>query len=372
MLVPKRTTVPPALCDLVGLWHANGSPSQPGIDFRRQAWIVDFPEHRDMLRALPDLLDRESLQRTCSEAVVDAPSAERAFIAVMAWGYGWVGYGRFRTRSILTETPGASQRLADVARTLSGDGPLAAYRRLASTGDCRLRGFGPAFGTKYLYFCQPRRSDVTALIHDRLVSDWLLREANLTLSPGVWSVTTYARYLDLMHDWASSLECRPDELEYCMFRAVATERGNQWGATSHASGHRTGVSTRLRRGRERGVGQAVGGPDQTGDDGGRAMQGQFSTDVYLGLVKAAIEGLTVAYSDLAGRGQIGGYLYRIADYEKAHRRPPLTALAVHKQTGRPGEGFAIAAAQVGYARPGESKSDVWERAVAEVFAYWKP
>ncbi len=103
------------------------------------------------------------------------------------------------------------------------------------------------------------------------------------------------------------------------------------------------------------------------------MQAQFRTDVYLRLVDAAINGHTIAYSDLpGGRGYIGGYLDRIADYEKAHHRPPLTALAVRKQTGRPGEGFTIAMEEVGYARSGESESDLWDRAVAEVFAYWKP
>jgi hypothetical protein len=103
------------------------------------------------------------------------------------------------------------------------------------------------------------------------------------------------------------------------------------------------------------------------------MHGPFRTDVYLRLVDAAIKGHTVAYSDLpGGRGHIGSYLYRIADYEKAHGRPPLTVLVVRKETRRPGEGFAIAAAQVGYTRPGESESDVWSRAVAEVFAYWRP
>ena len=38
-----------------------------------------------------------------------------------------------------------------------------------------------------------------------------------------------------------------------------------------------------------------------------------------------------------------------------------------------GDGFVIAMAQVGYERrPGESDEAFWERAVADVFAYWKP
>ena len=96
--------------------------------------------------------------------------------------------------------------------------------------------------------------------------------------------------------------------------------------------------------------------------------------VYNRLVEAAKNGRTIAYSDLpAGRGQIGDHLYRIADYEKAHGRPPLTAVVVHKQDGHPAEGFAIAMEQVGYARrPGESEDDLWKRALRDVFAYWKP
>ena len=102
------------------------------------------------------------------------------------------------------------------------------------------------------------------------------------------------------------------------------------------------------------------------------MQTEFNTEAYVRLVAAAIEGRMIAYSDVAPRRVVGTYLYRIADYEKAHRRPPLTALVVHKHDGRPGEGFAIAMKQVGYSRPGESVDELWRRALADVFAYWRP
>ena len=151
-----------------------------------------------------------------------------AFVAVMAWGYGSVGYGPYRTTRVLSDTPDAGKRLLAVTRTLADEGALAAYRRLASPRDCRLLGLGPAFGTKYLYFCQPPDQEVTALIHDALVSTWLLREAGLTLSSAVWSVSTYRHYLELMHKWAAELACRPDELEYGIFAAMAADRGSQW------------------------------------------------------------------------------------------------------------------------------------------------
>jgi hypothetical protein len=83
--------------------------------------------------------------------------------------------------------------------------------------------------------------------------------------------------------------------------------------------------------------------------------GRFRPDVYAQLVAAAKAGRLVLYGDLpGGRGHIGSYLYRIAEMERSAGRPPLTAIVVRKQDGPPGAGFAIAAAQVGYTRPGES------------------
>jgi hypothetical protein len=105
---------------------------------------------------------------------------------------------------------------------------------------------------------------------------------------------------------------------------------------------------------------------------GEFHAGPFRSDVYAKLIAAAKSGHTVTYGELpGGRGHIGSYLYRIADYERTNGRPPLTAIVVRKQTGRPGPGFAIAAREVDYTRPGESDDAVWERAVAEVFAYWR-
>ena len=104
----------------------------------------------------------------------------------------------------------------------------------------------------------------------------------------------------------------------------------------------------------------------------RIMDKDFNVAAYVLVVAAAIEGRTITYSEVAARGQVARYLYRIANYEKAHGRPPLTAIVVHKQDGRPGQGFRIAMEQVGYAKTGESDEDLWARACAEVFAYWRP
>jgi len=107
---------------------------------------------------------------------------------------------------------------------------------------------------------------------------------------------------------------------------------------------------------------------------GESQMSEFPVETYLKVVGAAIEDHTIPYSALPGSRRVWGRdLFRIADYEQAHNRPPLTALVVHKQGGRPGEGAAIVIGQAGYKpKRGESADDLWRRAVADVYAYWKP
>jgi hypothetical protein len=55
-----------------------------------------------------------------------------------------------------------------------------------------LVGLGPAFGTKFLYFCSPPGGQ-PALILDRLMSRWLRDNAGLAVNEIRWSVSTYRR-----------------------------------------------------------------------------------------------------------------------------------------------------------------------------------
>jgi hypothetical protein len=105
---------------------------------------------------------------------------------------------------------------------------------------------------------------------------------------------------------------------------------------------------------------------------GKAVHTDFPTDVYVLLVEAAIEGHTIFYSALPNGRRVGDRLRRIAEYERAHKRPPLTAIVVLKQTGRPGQGFGPEMAEIGYAKAGEPSDVLWKRALDDVFKYWRP
>jgi 8-oxoguanine DNA glycosylase-like protein len=233
---------PIAVGTLLEEWRRGPRSAQPGIPWPRARWIQAFPALQPALERLPASLNRPVIRTVCRDAAADARAAEFAFVAVMAWGYGTVGYGPFRTRRAL-DTDNAQHKLRQVAETLHSEGPIRAYERLAKAGDARLAGLGPAFGTKFLYFAQPSDGSPKALILDRLVARWLQLNAGVILDPLPWNLRTYARYLDLMHEWSADLGCEADDVEYCIFRRMATDSGSQWGELGAAQN----VSTPPRR-----------------------------------------------------------------------------------------------------------------------------
>lgn len=217
---------PAELATLVQAWHRRGRPQQRGILWPRDRWSDAFPEHADMLQNLPPTLDRAALQPICSSATMSPEAAAAAFVAVLAWGYGRVGYGVWRAKQALS-TPHAAEYLRDAAKSLQHEGALAGYATLAQRSH-RLPYFGPAFGTKFLAFCSPAADPKPALILDVLVSKWLMRNAGLSVNPVPWDIETYGTYLGLMYRWSATLSAPPEALELCIFSAESTRVGNQW------------------------------------------------------------------------------------------------------------------------------------------------
>lgn len=220
--------VPDPVRRVVETWIAAGRPAQPAIGWPRDRWLEDFPENAAALSQLPVRLDRAAIASAGARAADSPANAVDAYLAVMAWGFGdSVGYGRFRTRRILDETPGAASRLHAAATALRDEGAIAAYRVLGTTA--RLAFLGPSFGTKLIYFWQQPDARPRGLIFDAFVSAWLARECGLRIDALQWSVAAYTRYLDQIHEWAKALGITPDELELCIFRDEASQRGSQWG-----------------------------------------------------------------------------------------------------------------------------------------------
>ena len=105
----------------------------------------------------------------------------------------------------------------------------------------------------------------------------------------------------------------------------------------------------------------------------RTTKYPYRADLHTQLIRAAIEGKTLAYGDLGGgRFMLRRYLRRIAREEKAAWRPPITAVVVRKRDGRPSTGFLREMEEIGYVRDGESEEEVWQRALRDVVDYWRP
>jgi hypothetical protein len=160
----------------------------------------------------------------------------------MAWGYGTVGYGPWRTARILQTSADGPDRLVTVAQRLAKAGAVDAFGLLG--GDCRLRWLGPAFGTKYLYFCPQRAADPKALILDRLVARWLARHVDESFNALSWSSRRYRLYLDLVGSWADALDVASDDIEWCIFQAESNQTPNQWTARRQQVRQRKGTGLR--------------------------------------------------------------------------------------------------------------------------------
>ncbi|MBF6606826.1 MAG: hypothetical protein IVW53_14755 [Chloroflexi bacterium] len=99
----------------------------------------------------------------------------------------------------------------------------------------------------------------------------------------------------------------------------------------------------------------------------------YRPDVHLKCIQAAIARKVITYGDLGtSRAMVGKYLSHITHEEDNASRPPVTAVVVRKSTRRPGPGFLEAMQEIKYAQPGESDSQVWKRALADVHQYWHP
>lgn len=214
-------SVPMAVRMLVERRDAIDALERQALPCALDRWREQFPLYVGALDHLSDPATRRHVRTACAEAATSEEAAAAAFVAVMTWGYGTVGYGRYRTSRMLQS--GGPRRLHDAAIALCEIGVGHAYRRLSDGGRDRIAGLGPAFGTKFLYFVQPLDGRPRALILDRVVASWLGQYASIRLDPWRWDWPTYERYIMTVAEWASTLGCEPDLLELLLFEAGRRE-----------------------------------------------------------------------------------------------------------------------------------------------------
>ncbi|GHF11927.1 hypothetical protein GCM10014715_79570 [Streptomyces spiralis] len=177
-----------------------------------------------------------------ARAAVERGDWHEALVASYVWGQGRTGYGSHRLKEILTE-PNVVHALAQAAAALREGSAVAAYRVLHGA----VRGLGPAFFTKFLYFlslAMDVQSAPRALILDQRVARVLrVHATRVGLSMGLasaadvaawiwsdsgWTPHRYEVYLHWMTAAAGQLASSgiggpnpsPDLLELALFQGV--------------------------------------------------------------------------------------------------------------------------------------------------------
>lgn len=195
------------------------------VSFNPQTWKRRLPEGL-WPDELDDLQGTDRFHRITREDVfrlsaqVETPAqALRCYVAACVWGTGTGGLGVVRRARPLHLHDDAGERLLKAVTTLREDGAVAAYESLRKGGDTHLKGLGPAFFTKVLYFAG---SDTAAgprpLILDRFVVRAFNEQAELSWRTNWgWTPGQYERYLDTVAGWASSWGTTADVVERELF-----------------------------------------------------------------------------------------------------------------------------------------------------------
>lgn len=204
---------------------------EQAVPFKRDSWRSKIPDFDDIISELPgDTISRREIFRRFSgippqlvpcDAAVQA-ELKKLFVWSMLWGYGVRGYGATRVAKMLA-TPNLGQILCRVSVECYYGVFLKAYDTLNS----QVQNLGPAFATKFLYFLSaPLGHSIKPLIFDSVVvetlrtldwPDWCPDFVAKGTSP-LRASGAYGQYLIWLHNWAFHLRCRPDQLEYFLWR----------------------------------------------------------------------------------------------------------------------------------------------------------
>jgi hypothetical protein len=230
-------------------WRAD--PAQHTVNARLSTWAEACGAH------WPEQLPREG--ETISRGqVFDVAATARQnqgwlplLAAAYTWGYGTTGYGGRRFAQIAARE-GVEDTLAQAVAALDADGAAAAYHRLRRA----IKGLGPAFYTKFLYFAATSDTPGPApvILDARVAASLREVTSGLTGAAGTphaedlatwlwrgptWTTHRYEAYLDLadratrhLHQVTGGVwPARADTFELALFDTDLRQSG-VWAATS--------------------------------------------------------------------------------------------------------------------------------------------
>lgn len=152
-------------------------------------------------------------QRVITE-LADPWSAAQLHAAIVFWG---APPGQSTTRAAKPfADPNLPGRLTEAIKVTRGEGPASAYKALSRRQRLWVRGLGPSYFTKLMYFAGYGAKPYLAqpLIMDDNVIGGLIK---VTGQQWKASVEDYVRYVDLARDWAYEFATEPDVIERRIF-----------------------------------------------------------------------------------------------------------------------------------------------------------
>lgn len=191
------------ICAVLTAGFPDGPPADAtvrsqGSDFFPEHWRTRWPAHLTLPASLHSS-ERQHINRSELFAMAEQVSSNddilNLYVSVCAWGTGTQAQRVVRVVKPLHEDGALDslQRSFHTARSLN---PIEAYRRLKVTGEDRIKGFGPAFFTKWLYFAAyddpTRTQQLRPLILDKRVTNAL----GWATTNDRWLSSDYAQYLD--------------------------------------------------------------------------------------------------------------------------------------------------------------------------------
>ena len=196
-------------------------PAMPVEDVLPE-WIERFPKDANFLKSIAKNLNRKSVRKICSQR--SSRSIHQKFLAVMLWGYGPYAVGAARTLKI-TKEPEFESRIKRVYELSKSGRHMDAISYMAIDP---IKGFGPAYGTKFVYFCSPK--SVCAPIYDKRVRDWLSKYAKselygASLAKVQWHTNSYLAWSQWLQIQSVLLVRHWEDLEYLIFEDAKSIKG---------------------------------------------------------------------------------------------------------------------------------------------------
>ena len=142
------------------------------------------------------------------------------FLVAMAWGFGTMGYGCWRTINMINpegrNEEGRAKTAVDAYRTAWSEGGAGAVARAWASGPAKIRGLGPAFASKVAYFAAYDRDAGKGPLIADLNTAWAVW-ALAGISDSRSKPKQYAAYVEWCEGWAHRLDCRSDDIERALF-----------------------------------------------------------------------------------------------------------------------------------------------------------